>query len=90
MFKGAYTALVTPFKDGKINYNKMAELIEFQINEGIVSSTMLAEAITKAGTDAKNLHTLDNIAKHIHEIIKPNDIVLTIGAGTITKLADLL
>ncbi len=35
MFKGAYTALVTPFKDGKINYNKMAELIEFQINEGI-------------------------------------------------------
>ncbi len=59
-------------------------------DEGIVSSTMLAEAITKAGTDAKNLHTLDNIAKHIHEIIKPNDIVLTIGAGTITKLADLL
>ena len=35
MFKGAYTALITPFKDGKINYNKMAELIEFQINEGI-------------------------------------------------------
>lgn len=35
MFKGAYTALVTPFKDGKINYNKMTELIEFQINEGI-------------------------------------------------------
>jgi 4-hydroxy-tetrahydrodipicolinate synthase len=35
MFKGAYTALVTPFKDGKINYTKMAELIEFQINEGI-------------------------------------------------------
>ena len=59
-------------------------------DEGIVSSTMLAEAITKAGTDAKNLHTLDNIAKHKHEIIKPNDIVLTIGAGTITKLADLL
>lgn len=59
-------------------------------DEGIVSSTILAEAITKAGTDAKNLHTLDNLAKHIHEIIKPNDIVLTIGAGTITKLADLL
>ncbi len=35
MFKGAYTALVTPFKDGKINFGKMAELIEFQINEGI-------------------------------------------------------
>ena len=34
--------------------------------------------------------SLDAIAKHIHEIIKPNDIVLTIGAGTITKLSDLL
>ena len=59
-------------------------------DEGIVSSTMLADAITSAGTDAKNLHTLENIAKHIHKIIEPNDIVLTIGAGTITKLADLL
>ncbi len=35
MLKGAYTALVTPFRDGKINYTKMAELIEFQIKEGI-------------------------------------------------------
>lgn len=35
MIKGAYTALVTPFINGKINYDKMGELIEFQINEGI-------------------------------------------------------
>lgn len=35
MIKGAYTALITPFINNKINYNKMAELIEFQINEGI-------------------------------------------------------
>lgn len=59
-------------------------------DEGIVSSTMLADALVKEGVDAKNLHTLENIAKHIHEIIKPNDIVLTIGAGTITKLGDML
>jgi len=59
-------------------------------DEGIVSSDMLAQALTKKGINAQNLHTLDNIAKYIHEIIKPNDIVLTIGAGTITKLSDLL
>jgi len=35
MIKGAYTALVTPFINEKINYDKMGELIEFQINEGI-------------------------------------------------------
>lgn len=59
-------------------------------DEGIVSSDMLAEALTKNGVNSKNLHTLEAIAKHIHEIAQPNDIVLTIGAGTITKLSDLL
>ena len=59
-------------------------------DEGIVSSDMLAESLVENGVDAQNLHTLENIAKHIHDIIKPNDIVLTIGAGTITKLSDLL
>ena len=55
-----------------------------------ISGDMLANALVKNGIDAQNLHTLENIAKHIHEIILPNDIVLTIGAGTITKLSDLL
>ncbi len=35
MFEGAITALVTPFKDGKVDYQKLEELIEFQISEGI-------------------------------------------------------
>ena len=59
-------------------------------DEGIVSSNMLAEALVKNGVNAKNLHTLEKIAEYIHEIIEPNDIVLSIGAGTITKLSDLL
>ena len=59
-------------------------------DEGIVSSDMLCEALIKNGICAKNLHTLENAAKHIKDIIKPNDIVLTIGAGTITKLSNLL
>ena len=59
-------------------------------DEGIVSSDMLASAMIENGINAQNLHTLENIAKHIHEIIEPNDIVLTIGAGTITKLSNLL
>ena len=34
--KGAYTALVTPFhKDGKVNFEKLRELVEWQIQEGI-------------------------------------------------------
>ena len=36
IFEGAATALITPFDtNGKIDYKKFAELVEFQINEGI-------------------------------------------------------
>ena len=34
MFKGSYVALVTPFKDGKIDEDRFRELIEFQIEGG--------------------------------------------------------
>lgn len=57
---------------------------------GIVSSDMLAEALCKKGKDCKNLHDLNSLADYIHSIIKPDDTIITIGAGTITKLADLL
>ena len=35
VFKGAATAIITPFKNNKIDYEKFAKLIEWQISEGI-------------------------------------------------------
>ena len=35
MFRGAYTALVTPFKNGQVDYAAFKELIESQIAKGI-------------------------------------------------------
>ena len=36
MFKGSFTALVTPFhEDGSVNFEKLRELVEWQISEGI-------------------------------------------------------
>jgi 4-hydroxy-tetrahydrodipicolinate synthase len=35
MFTGAFTALVTPFKKGVVDYDALADLVEFQITEGI-------------------------------------------------------
>ncbi|HOQ12007.1 MAG: 4-hydroxy-tetrahydrodipicolinate synthase [Spirochaetes bacterium ADurb.Bin218] len=35
MFEGAFTALVTPFKNGKIDYDALEKHIEFQIAQGI-------------------------------------------------------
>ena len=59
-------------------------------DDGTISSDMLADALRKKGIDAKNLHTLENLTKYIKEIIKPNDLIVTIGAGTITKLSDMI
>ncbi len=33
--KGCYTAIITPFKNGKVDYSSLERLIEFQIAEGI-------------------------------------------------------
>jgi len=49
MFKGSYVAIVTPFKNGKVDENKLAELIEFQIKngtDGIVPCGCTGEAAT--------------------------------------------
>lgn len=35
IFTGAATALITPFKDGKIDYKSFSDIIEFQIKGGI-------------------------------------------------------
>jgi len=35
MFKGAITALITPFEDGKVDAQKFADFVEWQISEGI-------------------------------------------------------
>ena len=44
IFTGAAVALVTPMNsDGSVNYDKLAELIEFQINGG-------TDAIVACGT----------------------------------------
>ncbi|RKY26022.1 MAG: 4-hydroxy-tetrahydrodipicolinate synthase, partial [Planctomycetota bacterium] len=35
MFQGAFTALVTPFKNGEIDYRALEESVEWQIEQGI-------------------------------------------------------
>ncbi len=34
MLKGSFVAIITPFKNGKINYDKLGELIEYHIKNG--------------------------------------------------------
>ena len=53
MFKGVYTALVTPFKNGKLDEPSLCDLIEWQIDEGIhglviAGTTGEASTLTRA------------------------------------------
>lgn len=56
LFTGAATALITPFKDGKIDYVSMGKLIEWQIGQGI-------DALVICGTsgEAATLSSLEKV-----------------------------
>lgn len=60
MFKGSIVALVTPFTNGKVDKEKLKELVEFQIENG-------TSGIVPCGTTGES-PTLDN-DEH-HEVIK--------------------
>ncbi len=47
IFKGAGTALVTPFENGEVNFKKYGELIDMQIENGI-------DAIITCGTTGED------------------------------------
>jgi len=59
MFKGSIVALVTPFKNGKVDENKLRELVNFQIENG-------TSGIVPCGTTGES-PTLDN-DEHIRVI----------------------
>lgn len=55
-----------------------------------ISSKDLVDEIIKFGKDAKYISDFNEIAKLIKENAKPKDIVVTLGAGTITDLGPML
>ncbi len=58
MIKGAYTALITPFRNGKVDYDKLGELIEFQIEneiDGIVICGTTGESSTLTDKEKKKV-----------------------------------
>ncbi len=74
--QGVYTALVTPFTNGEIDYAKLRELVELQIAGGV-------DGIVPVGTTGESpTLTFDEHQKLIDEVIKTADKRCTIIAGT--------
>ena len=58
LFQGAATALITPFRDGKVDFDALGELIEWQIDEGIdalVSCGTTGEASTLSDKEQREV-----------------------------------
>ncbi|KUK71942.1 MAG: 4-hydroxy-tetrahydrodipicolinate synthase [Clostridiales bacterium 38_11] len=58
IFKGAGTALITPFRDGKVDFEKYGELIDWQIGKGI-------DAIVTCGTTGEGSTLSDEEHKSV-------------------------
>jgi 4-hydroxy-tetrahydrodipicolinate synthase len=61
MFKGSGVAIITPFKDGKINYDKFEELLEWHVKEK-------TDAIIVCGTTGESATLSDEEKKRTHKI----------------------
>lgn len=81
LFKGAATALITPFKDGKIDYAAMGRLVEWQISQGI-------DALVVCGTtgEASTLSSKEKIEliKFVADLVKGRVPVIAGTGGNCT------
>lgn len=56
---------------------------------GIVNSNMLAQGLHEKGVNAIYIKRFEDIVKYLKENVKENDLVLTMGAGDVYKIADM-
>ena len=74
MFRGAFTALVTPFRDGRVDDAALVQLVEAQIRGGI-------HGLVPCGTTGES--PCLSYAEHIHVI----EVVMRATAGRVPVLA---
>lgn len=91
-----YSRTLAFFKDFSTTFEDANNLIitdiyaAREIDTGTISSLQLADAINEISGNCKYIDSFDDIYDYLKQNVKENDIVLTIGAGTITKLSHKL
>ena len=61
-----------------------------EVDTGLVSSKQLAEAINEVSHNCEYIESFDDIVKHLSNNVQENDLILTIGAGNVTKISHML
>ena len=85
--------LLDDFAKALINFDNIIILDIYAARERNtynISSRDLVEKINSLGKESKYLPGFENCVKYIKENIKPNDIVITLGAGTVTEIGPML
>lgn len=91
-----YTRTKTLFNEFATCFNKLDKLLLMDIyaarekDTGLVSSEELGDAIRKNGVECINVHSHEEAAQYFKDNLKENDLLLTIGAGDVVKVADIL
>ena len=85
IFLGSSTAIVTPFRDGKVDYKKLAELIDFKIAGGTAAITICGTT-GESSTMSLEEHTatVDYCVKYVNSRVK-----VVAGTGSNDTLAAL-
>ncbi|MBQ2835664.1 MAG: UDP-N-acetylmuramate--L-alanine ligase [Clostridia bacterium] len=61
-----------------------------EVNTYNISSKDLADAIIKLGKNAKYISSLEECASYLKENVQKDDIVLTLGAGSVTNIGSMI
>ena len=91
-----YTRTKTLFNEFTTCFDNVDELLLMDIyaarekNTGLISSDNLGDALRSNGVKCINVHSHEEAAEYFKNKVSPNDIVLTIGAGDVVKVADIL
>lgn len=85
--------LLDDFADAISNFDNIILLDIYAAREQNtynISSNDLADAIRKQGKDVIYIPEFENVVSYIKENVKENDIIITLGAGTVTNLGPMI
>lgn len=91
-----YTRTKTLFNDFAECFSDTDELLLMDIyaarekDTGMVSSEELGDALRKNGVNCINVHSHEEAAEYLKSKVTTNDLILTIGAGDVVRISDIL
>ena len=87
MFTGVYTALITPFKNGAIDFNSLDKLVQFQLDQGIQGLVVCGTTGESATLNEKEqFEILDFVCKKVEKKVP---ILFGSGSNNTSKTIEL-